>query len=119
MPNPRIFQVSDELVQGFTTTIDLDYYDSNEEICCQMKKILIGFLEHYNMEALITKAKESQLHIHDVNFGQILLSESPAKFWVCGHCTMESTPPPAPVPTAGSTPVSMSVPNNLGENLML
>ena len=69
MPNPRIFQVSDELFQGFTITIDLDYYDSNEEICCQMKQSLIGFFENHNLGRLMIKANELQLHIHDVDFG--------------------------------------------------
>ena len=119
MPNPRTFRISDELFQGFTITIDLDYYDSNEEICRQMKKRLVGFFENHNLGTLMTKANEMQLHIHDVDFCQILLSESDNEFWVCGHCTMESTPPLVPVPTTGTVPVSMSVTNNFGDNLRL
>lgn len=119
MPNSRTFQVSDELFQGFTITIDLDYYDSNEEICCQMKQSLVGFFETHNLETLTASASELQLHIHDVDFGQILLSEPDVKFWVCGHCIMESTPVLASAPPPVSAPVSMSVTNNLGEDLML
>ena len=43
MSNIRTFKVSDEFFQGFEILLDLDYYDSNEEICNQMKQSLIGF----------------------------------------------------------------------------
>ena len=86
MPNICTFKVSDELFQGFEILLDLDYYDSNEEICNQMKQSLIGFLENHHFEVLAIKAQELHLHIHDVEFGTILLSDDREEFWVCGGC---------------------------------
>jgi len=115
MPNPRTFRVSDDLFQGFTITIDLDYCDSNEEICRQMKQRLVGFFEHHGLKTLATKANKLHLHMHNIDFCQILLSESDKEFWVCGHCIMEATPASRPT----SAPVAMSITNNNGENLIL
>ena len=115
MPNPRIFRVSDDLFQGFTVTIDLDYYDSNEEICRHLKRHLVGFFEAHGLETLATKANQLRLHIHDIDFCQILLSEPNKEFWICGHCIMESTPVSRPT----SAPVATSVTNNNGENIVL
>ena len=119
MPNPRTFRVSDDLFQGFTITIDLDYYDSNEEICRQMQQSLVGFFGNHGLETLMAKANELRLHMHNIDFCQILLSESDKEFWVCGHCIAESTPTSAPASAPASAPVTMSVTNNNGENLVL
>ena len=91
MPNIRNFKVSDELFQGFEIALDLDYYDSNEEICKQMQQSLIGFLENHSFEILTLRAKNLQLHIHDIEFGTILISEPDTEFWVCSHCTNEES----------------------------
>ena len=92
MPNICIFKVSDVLFQGFEILLDLDYYDSNEEICNQMKQSLIGFLENHNFEVLVLKAQDLNLHIHDVEFGTILLADEDDEVWVCGGCMENQIP---------------------------
>ena len=43
-------------------------------------------MENHHFETLVTMAQDLNLHIHDVEFGTILLSGDGDVFWVCGHC---------------------------------
>ena len=44
MASIKTFKVSDELFSGYTVQIDMDYYDSLEAVCAQVKRCLIIFL---------------------------------------------------------------------------
>ena len=100
MNSTRKFILSDETFQGFELNLDLDFYDSTEEICAHMKQNLTGFLENCNLESLLKIAKELHLHIHDIEFGTILISEPHQVFWVCSHCST-----PVATETMGEIPI--------------
>ena len=78
-------KISDEHFSGFETEIDLDYVESIEDICKQVKNTLCVHLESYNFESLLNIANNKNFHIHDYEFGEILIN-SPNILWVCSHC---------------------------------
>jgi hypothetical protein len=86
MTNIKIFKVSDATFQNFTVSLDLDYYESMDNICKQIKKTLITVIEMHGFTTLLTKAKNVELHIHDVNIGHILTSPPETQYWACTHC---------------------------------
>lgn len=77
--------ISDEHFSGFQTNIDLNYVDSKEEICQQVKKRLCVVLEDNNFETLLRIANNKKFHIHDFEFGEILINP-PEILWICSHC---------------------------------
>tara|TARA_B110000495_G_C22373401_1_gene242463 strand:- start:142 stop:393 length:252 start_codon:yes stop_codon:yes gene_type:complete len=78
------FKISDELFQGFEVILDLDYFENIEEICAQVKKTLKTHLEMHKFERLVEALKTKNFHIHDEEFGTILLKSQIV--WVCTHC---------------------------------
>ena len=78
-------KISDEHFSGFETTVDLDYVDSFEEICELVKKTLCTHLEQYKFDVLIDRANEKKFHVHDLEFGEILINP-PEILWICNHC---------------------------------
>ena len=80
------FKVSDELFQGYEVVLDLDYYDSNEQICAQIVQTLKTHLELHKFEILLGKLHDKSFHIHDDEFGDILLMSQDSIVWVCSHC---------------------------------
>ena len=87
-------EISCEFFGGFKTQIDLNYMDSKKDICEQVKRTLITTLQINNLEALVIKAEKINFHIHDFDFGQILMMPSNSKLWICNHtpqCDNNST----------------------------
>jgi hypothetical protein len=78
-------EISCEFFGGFTTDIDLNYMESKKDICEQVKKTLITTLQINNLSALVDKAENITFHIHDFEFGQILMMENDKKLWICNH----------------------------------
>ena len=79
------FKISDRLFQGYEVDLDLNYYDSIEGICTQVKETLLVHLDAHNFEVLKSEAKKVNFHIHDEEFGNILLREEGTIIWVCNH----------------------------------
>ena len=79
------FKISDKLFQGYEVDLDLDYYDSVDEICRQVKETLLVHLDLHNFGMLKEEAKKINFHIHDFDFGDILLKEEGDITWVCNH----------------------------------
>ena len=79
------FKISDALFQGFEVTLDLDYFDSLEKICQQVKQTLMCHLETYHFEILISKLKQKDFHIHDNQIATILIMNEKDTVWVCCH----------------------------------
>lgn len=86
MPNPQKCSISDDLFSGFEVIIDMDYYDSLQEIVDYVKSCLIKSLTKLKLEYIIKKVNEKNFHIHDRSIGQILLNNNDSTIWVCGHC---------------------------------
>ena len=83
------FKISDELFQGYEVVLDLDYYESMEEICEQVVRTLTTHLELHKFEILLDKLKQKNFDIHDETFGNILLKSQDEIVWVCTHCKSE------------------------------
>lgn len=87
MVNYRTFQISDDLFWGFRRKIDLDYFDSNEEIIKEIKRQLKLFLQQENFEILIEKLEDVQFHMPE--FGDILVKpefNEQTIIYMCSHC---------------------------------
>jgi len=79
------FKLSDEFFQGYEVVLDMDYFESNEEICEQITQTLKTHLELHKFEILLAKLKDKVFHIHDEEFGNILLKSQTDVVWVCSH----------------------------------
>lgn len=80
-------EISCEFFGGFKTDIDLNYMESKKDICEQVKSSLITTLQMNNLESLVIRAEKIKFHIHDLDFGQILMLEPNKKIWICNHTT--------------------------------
>ena len=78
-------EISCEFFGGFKTQIDLNYMDNKKDICDQVKRTLITTLQMNNFPALVDKAEKITFHIHDLEFGQILMMQNDQKLWICNH----------------------------------
>ena len=89
--NIRTFIVSQKLFWGYKCQVDLDKVNSLNEICefvrQQLKKDLLSKNLIVLDEMLEGKHGETKVdfHIHDHQFGDILLSEPNQEFYVCSH----------------------------------
>lgn len=79
------FKISDELFQGYEVTLDLDYFETIEEICAQVTKTLKTHLELHKFEMLLERLNGKIFHIHDETIGTILLKSQSDIVWVCSH----------------------------------
>lgn len=85
-------EISCEFFGGFKTQVDLNYMDNKKDICDQVKRTLITTLHMNNFPALVNKAEKFNFHIHDLEFGQILMMQENQTVWICNHCEIiEST----------------------------
>ena len=80
------FKISDEIFSGYEVKLDLDYFETIDEICKQVTETLKCHLKLHNFEVLLEKLKEKNFHIHDEEFGSILLKSENEVVWVCSHC---------------------------------
>lgn len=85
MVNSRKFTVSDNLFSGFEVMIDLDLVENLSQIITMVYNELHKSLG--NMSILTETLKSRRFHIHDLTFGQILISEPSAVFYICSHCS--------------------------------
>ena len=86
MVNNRKFTISGGLFSGFNTDIDLDTVESKEDLIFNVINNLQKYIK--NMPFLVKKIKEesNNYHIHDIDFGSILISNPDTIFYVCNHC---------------------------------
>ena len=80
-------EISCEFFGGFKTQIDLNYMDNKKDICDQVKRTLITTLHINSFPALVDKAEKITFHIHDLEFGQILMMQENETLWICNHST--------------------------------
>lgn len=87
MVNYRTFQFSHDLFWGFKRQVDLDEANSLQDCIDIMYIKLYEFLKNEHFVTLIEKleAGREQLHIHDMEFGNILLSDNDTIIYVCDH----------------------------------
>ncbi len=80
------FKISDKHFQGYEVILDLDYFETIEEICEQVVTTLKTHLELHKFEQLLERLKHKDFHIHDETMGAILLKSQDEIVWVCSHC---------------------------------
>ena len=89
MVNFRKFAISGGLFSGFETMINLDLVDSNDDIISYVVTQIHKGIEFLPELCIKLTEEREKYHIHDVEFGNILISEPTAVFYVCNHCTLE------------------------------
>lgn len=94
--NYRTFIISAPIFWGYKCKIDLDKVESNEQICNLVVNNLKNDLKEKNLIVLleILEGKNNDIfkeeinfnfHIHNNNFGDILLSSPNDELYVCSH----------------------------------
>ena len=78
-------KLSDKTFQGFEVRLDMDYINTKEEICKQVKSTLVTHLEWFKFEVLVGMAKTIDFHIHDRELKDILMMEENETLWICNH----------------------------------
>lgn len=81
----RKCKISCRTFQGFEVDLNIDYVESTDEICKQVKSTLITHLETYKFENLLDIANKIEFHIHDYEMGDILMMENNTTLWICNH----------------------------------
>ena len=86
MVNNREFCISGSIFGGYKTVIDLDLVDSIDDILYIVKSRIKDDMKNYP-EILNELNKEGEkFHIHNYDFGSILISDNERIFYVCNHC---------------------------------
>ena len=82
----KIIQISDELFWGFNIVINLDNYNSFDELAFLLKNELIVFLRTHNLLNLLDKANNLNLHHHMFNNYEDLYRIEYDTIYFCGGC---------------------------------
>lgn len=86
MVNNREFCISGSIFGGYKTVINLDLIESIDDILDEVTSRIQDDMKKYP-EILIELNKEKEkFHIHDYDFGDILISDDKTIFYVCNHC---------------------------------
>ena len=86
MVNNRTFSISGSIFYSYKTSINLDIVDSIEDIITVIINRIKNDMKNYPGILKELTKEESKFHIHDYKFGDILLSEPDAVFYICSHC---------------------------------
>lgn len=87
MSNTRTFQLSEKYLWGYNTTVDLDEVESIEEIIKIVLDRCKEFLKQNNMLGLVDHLEliRNNFHIHNCEFGHILMSSPEEVIYICCH----------------------------------
>jgi len=86
MTNNRQFCVSGSKFSQFSTIINLDLVDSIEDIINIVTNRIREDMKKYPQLLVELQKDIKKFHIHDVEFGTILVSNQDCIFYVCAHC---------------------------------
>ena len=81
----KTITISNEYFHGFSRTINTANFSSFKGLSYYMKTQLIAYLELGNLENLIKKAEELDLHSHDFKFYAELIDSSIDNISLCHH----------------------------------
>ena len=85
MVNLRTFQLSCKLFWGYRTTLDLDYFDSTNQIIAAIQSGLENYLKNANLICLAEELEKIKFHSPSIE--TILLEYQPTDtVYVCDHC---------------------------------
>lgn len=82
----KIVQISDQLFWGFHLIIEIDNYNSFDEMGNFIKKELISFLTYHNLLNLVIEAEKLKLHNHNFTNYEDLYNSNDDIIYLCGHC---------------------------------
>ena len=85
MTNIRTFQISDDLFWGYNKDIDLDQYESVDEVIKHLVSCLTSDLVSVNLIALAEKLGSVKADFHTMNFGEMLMLPTDQIIYVCRH----------------------------------
>ena len=77
--------ISNEYFKGFSRTINFANFSSFKGLSYYMKTQLIAYLELGNLESLVIKATELDLHSHDFKFYAELIDSDIDNIFLCHH----------------------------------
>jgi hypothetical protein len=86
MANNRQFCVSGSKFSRFSTVINLALVDSIEDIIKIVTNRISIDMQKYPQLLVELQKDIKNFHIHDVQFGTILVSNQDCIFYVCAHC---------------------------------
>ena len=87
MSSIKTFALSSKLFSYYEKKIDITKVDSIEEIIVIVVTELDELLISNHLEILSEKLNEGKWHIHGLSFEEIKKESSPAKFYICDHCS--------------------------------
>ena len=86
MVNNREFQISGSIFGEYKTVINLDLVDSVDDIINVVINRIREDIKNYPQILRELNKEQEKFHIHDYEFGSILISEPEKIFYVCSHC---------------------------------
>jgi hypothetical protein len=87
MANNRKVSVSgSKFFYQYETVINLDLVNSNNDIVKVVMNRIREDIKNYPGLLKQLKKEEKYFHIHDIKFGDILISDPDKIVYVCGHC---------------------------------
>jgi hypothetical protein len=81
----KTITISNQYFQGFSRTINVANFSSFKGLSYYMKNQLIAYLELGNLDILVEKAKELELHSHEFKFYAELIDSDIDNIFLCHH----------------------------------
>jgi hypothetical protein len=80
-------QISDDIFWGFNRYIDIEIFESFDELIPYIHNELITFLKENNLISLETRARDLRLHNHSYNnYEDLYKLDINETIYICGHC---------------------------------
>jgi hypothetical protein len=80
-------QISDDIFWGFHRYIDIEIFESFDELIPYIHNELITFLRENNLLQLEIKARSLNLHNHSYNnYEDLYNMDNDSTIYICGHC---------------------------------
>lgn len=85
MVNNRQFCISGSIFGGYKTVIDLDLVESIDDILDEVTSRIRDDIKKYPEIMSGLNKEKIKFHIHNYEFGDILMSDQETIFYVCNH----------------------------------
>jgi len=86
MVNNREFHISGSIFGEYKTVINLDMVDSVDDILNIVINRIEEDMKNYPQILKELNKEKEKFHIHDYEFGTILISCKESIFYLCSHC---------------------------------
>lgn len=82
----KTFIISDKLFQGYTVVVDPCLFSSIKELCEYVKGHLKAIAIQNNLNIIVKKIEQLELHIHDLLFIDQVKDSKDDIIYLCSHC---------------------------------